>query len=521
MKFARPGVQFAAVGRVLIVLLVVGLLVADSNTRAVNSDGEASAETRFWTGCDPGPYPQSPYPEHHQSEVPRPTGPRSAAFIIDLDSAADHRPLLGSGFNFEHALWSCPQFQGLLQSEILDAFQPALARVDTGLLPAAPPSLPAASLGPSVYSSILSSSPYASSWSFLKRLNRVGLPVVLGVWGGPAQFTLENERLGDLEPRHYDDYVEYVASVVEFLVHDQGVRVWATTVANEPDGGDGNAIPPDGLAYIAHRLAERLAPLGVKLYGPDTSSSASTMQYLPLLLDDPTVAINLAFVGFHEYYATRDVSAVVDYVRARQPELPVIVTEYTSFGFGDLDAGQEANDGVGFMLDVANTVLSHYRDNVDAALYWDAVDYLQPGHEAITRWGILRGPQRDFARRRRYYALVQILRYLQPGTRIMDMRAEDGTSNLGYLAVQTPSGAPAIFLVNQSADPIDVTLQVTGADATKYPRFSVWRTDRERKAERLGRVRFSDGAGTVTLPPRSVTTLFPPGAPMDQTDSGP
>lgn len=67
---------------------------------------------------------------------------------------------------------------------------------------------------------MLSSTPYADSWGFLKWLNRAGVQIVLGVWGGPSRFTTENDRLGALEPNHYDDYIEYVASVVDFLVRD-------------------------------------------------------------------------------------------------------------------------------------------------------------------------------------------------------------------------------------------------------------------------------------------------------------
>jgi O-glycosyl hydrolase len=438
---------------------------------------------------------------------------------VDLDSSRQHPPILGTGFNFEHALWSCPEFRGLFQQDILDPFRPALARVDTGLLPAAPPDVPAAQLGRQVYASVLASAPYSDSWAFLKRLNRAGVRIVLGVWGGPQQFTADGTRLGKLEPSHYDDYVEYVASLIEFLVQERRIQVWATTIANEPDGGDGNQIPPAGLAYIAHQLAERVAPLGVGLYGPDTASGASTMQYLPLLMDDPTVAKSLAFVGFHEYYASPDVARVVDYVRARKPDLPVVVTEYTSFGFGDLDAGQEVNDGVGFTLDIAATLLSHYRSGVDAALYWDAVDYLQPGHEAITRWGLLRGPQRDFAPRRRYYGLLQILPYLQPGTRLLNSVREGDDPDLSYLAVLTPSGAPAVFLVNQGVDEIVLTLDLAGSGVTKFPAFAVRRTDRDHNAEGLGRLRLQDGNGSLTLPPRSLTTLFPVGAAVDPSES--
>src|SRR5262249_34444171 len=156
-------------------------------------------------------------------------------------------------------------------NSLIDPFQPAVVRVDTGLLPAAPDDLDAQQLGPDVYRAMLASPPYAASWDFLRRLNQDHVRIVLGVWGGPAQFTDDGTRLGVLPPEHYDDYVTYVATVVDYLVREQGVDIWAITVANEPDGGDGNQIPPDGFASIAHHLAERLGPQGIKLYAPDTA----------------------------------------------------------------------------------------------------------------------------------------------------------------------------------------------------------------------------------------------------------
>src|SRR5437764_1229353 len=103
---------------------------------------------------------------------------------------------------------------------------------------------------------------------------------------------------------------------------------------------------------------------------------------------------------------------------------------------------------MGFTIDIASTLLSHYRNGIDAALYWDAIDYLQPGHDAITRWGVLRGPGEDFQRRRRYYGLQQILAYLRPGARILSMSAYGGNGLLQSMAARTSEGVPVIFLIN-------------------------------------------------------------------------
>jgi O-glycosyl hydrolase len=501
--------------RAFVLLITLSLIAIDSGTGS-SSDADSGnwTETRFRTGCDPGPLHAPPPPEHLETHFP-PLGTAAtpATLDVNLGTAPDYelnRPIIGTGFNLEHGLWSCPEFRGLFRSQILDPFKPAIARVDSGLLPAAPADLPASSLTPAVYESVLDSAPYAQSWAFFRRLNRAGVKVVLGVWGGPAQFTANGSRLGALLPEHYDDYVEYVSTVVDYLVNRQHIQVWATTIANEPDGGDGNQIPPYGLAYIAHQLAPRLARDGVKLYGPDTSNAANAMQYLPPLLDDPVVADSLAFVAFHQYYAGSDVEPVVDLVRNRMPQLPVVVTEYTSFLYGDLDDGQEANAQNAFALEIAATVMSHYREGVDAAIYWDAVDYLQPGHDAITKWGLLRGPDADFKPRARYYGLLQILPYLQPGARVLQDRLA-GDDDVHSLSIRTPEGAPALFLVNQDFNPVDLSIHLNGADVGNYPEFSVTRTERGRLAEHMGRLRLDSGTGQLTLSPRSITTLFPVG----------
>ena len=380
--------MMAIASRAFVMLVAASLLLVGSSRNTAQLSTVSWAETRFWTGCEPGPFHSPPPPEHRETHYP-PLGTTAEPVDLRVDlgtvSGGQTRPVLGAGFNLEHGLWSCPEFRGLFRSEILDPFKPAIARVDTGLLPAAPADLSASELGPSVYEAVLSSAPYADSWRFFHQLNRAGVKIVLGVWGGPAQFTEDGSRLGVLQPAHYDDYVEYVASVVDFLVRQQHIEIWATTIANEPDGGDGNQIPPAGLVYIAARLAPRVAADGVKLYGPDTASATNALQYLPLLLANPVVARNLAFVGVHHYYASPDVDVLVSFVRARRPDLPVVITEYTSFGFADLDDGQEANAQTGFTLETAATLLAHYRSGVDAALYWDAVDYLQPSHDAVTK----------------------------------------------------------------------------------------------------------------------------------------
>src|SRR5579859_1407581 len=80
--------------RGLLVLLVVGLLLGGSQTGASRVSARALQETRFWTGCDPGPFQPPPPPEHVQTELPAPTLPRAARISVDLNSWSGHRPII-------------------------------------------------------------------------------------------------------------------------------------------------------------------------------------------------------------------------------------------------------------------------------------------------------------------------------------------------------------------------------------------------------------------------------------------
>src|SRR6185312_15421118 len=112
----------------------------------------------------------------------------------------------------------------------------------------------------------------------------------------------------------------------------------------------------------------------------------------------------------------------------------------------------------------------------DAALYWDAVDYLQPGHDAITHWGLLRSPAEDFGRREWYYGLLQILPYLQPGAQVLQTQRQGG-EDLGLLAVRTADDHLALFFVNEQSAPITVDLDLVGSPETPPAWLGITRTD--------------------------------------------
>ncbi|MCC6174565.1 MAG: hypothetical protein IT305_04600 [Chloroflexi bacterium] len=485
-------------------LLAGGLLAPIAFAQFFPEREPTNAEIVF--GCDPGPIE-----ELHRTEPPIPPSPvarpdeptRSAQLTIKTDTPG--HVVAGAGFNMEHTLWSCPPFRRVLGRWILEPFQPEVARVDSGQLPFAPADLSADELNRQVYQSLMDDPKYRPSWAMLRLLNRENVKLLLGVWGGPPQFTDDGTRLGALQPEYTDAYVEYVTSVVDYLVRQQHIQIWTVTVANEPDGGDGTYIPPDLYVEVARKLGPQVAPYGVTLNGPDTASAGNALPYLDELENDPDALQYFGLISTHEYFDENQLSELVDRVGTLSTPLPVYVTEYTSFQFGALDRGEEATNEMGQMLDSLQTYASLMNSGADAALYWDAVDYYQAGHAAITRWGLLRGPEDAFEARDRYYGFLQILPYVQAGSEILQADL-DGGDRLATLVVSGGSQRPGELLIaaiNRGA-PTDLLLNFEGPAPTTLEQYV---TDPDQNYAHTGRVVVRNNTVLVSVPARSVTTL--------------
>ena len=505
-RVPRAGLGRARWPRIVSLLLAVGLLVMSGDRVAAQffPDLEPNQD-EITFGCEPGPvepFVHADPPVMSPPVASRRDTVREASLRVDTTAG---RPTAGHGFNLEHTLWSCPDFRRVFRRSFLTTFQPDIARVDSGQLPFAPESAPASALGPEVYQTLMDDPKYAPGWSMLRLLNRQNVRLMLGVWGGPGQFTDDGTRRGELLPQYVDAYVDYVTAVVDYLVRRQNVTIWSVTVANEPDGGDGTTIPPDRYVEVARKLGPRLAPYGVTLNGPDTASAANALPYLDQLLEEPDLLQYFGAITTHEYFPENSMAELVQRVHATQSGLPVYATEYTSFRFGAMDRGQEATNEIGHMIDSLQVYASLMNAGADAAIYWDGIDYYQAGHAAITRWGLLQGPSEAFAPRTRYYGFSQILPYVQAGSVILPTELS-GPSRLSALAVGGGTRRPgdlAIAALNRSG-PVALSMKL---DGPAPPTFEVWVTDVDRDFEHLGRVSVKDGRVTATVPARSIVTF--------------
>jgi O-glycosyl hydrolase len=329
-------------------------------------------------------------------------------------------------------------------------------------------------------------------------------------WGVPGLLTENGEPTGKLKPEYFDKYAEYYAAAVDYLVKRRGLRIGPASVMNEPDCGDGSHITPRDFPKVARLVGERLAEYGVPLYGPDTCNADSATHYLDALLHDQKALEYFAVIGTHQYAPGGEVAELVREMREGGLTLPLYETEYTTYRYGNLDDGQEAPAEMPYLLEIASVLQSHLTSGADAAIYWDAVDYYWLLHDAISKWGLLRGPQTEppLTPRKHYYGLLQILPYLPAGARIVDSSMR-GPATLLPLVVERPGdGAVSLILVNRGREiNLDVELDHLPASPSSFRHY---RTSRTEDRVDLGDVPVDDGHAQVTIPARSIVTLAAP-----------
>ena len=247
-------------------------------------------------------------------------------------------------------------------------------------------------------------------------------------------------------------------------------------------------------------LGPSLAQYDVKLYGPDTASAANALAVRRSAARGPgratVVRRHRHARVLHRQRASRSLSLTV---HADRSDLPVYVTEYTSFQYGALDRGQEATTR-SVMLDSLQVYASLMNAGADAALYWDAVDYYQAGHAAVTRWGLSRKARRGV---RTEDALLGI----PPDFAVRAGRRRDSAASLN--GPRSPGRAGSWRWLpptrrsdgrgDQRAGPIQLT--ITSTDRRPRSSSTSGSPTPTTKFEHIGRVRVANGTARSRCPP--------------------
>jgi O-glycosyl hydrolase len=341
-------------------------------------------------------------------------------------------------------------------------------------------------------------------------LNRRGIEPMVAPWGAPGLFTEDGSPTGRLRPEYFERYAEYHAAAIDYVVRRRGLRVGPASVMNEPDCGDGSRINATDFARVARLVGERLAPYGVQLYGPDTCTAEAAVRYLDALILDDGALNYFAAIGTHQYSPGGEVAELLREMREAGLDLPLYVTEHTTYCHGNLDDGGEAPSEMAYLLETASVLQSHLTAGADAALYWDAVDYYWTLHHAVSEWGLLRGPlgPSPFDPRKRYYGMLQILPYLPAGARLLDPSLRGPATLLSLIVARPEDDAVSVILINRGRE-VRLTVQF---EHLRRPasNFRLYRTSASEDRADLGDVSVHDDQLEIVVPARSIVTLAAP-----------
>ncbi len=305
----------------------------------------------------------------------------------------------------------------------------------------------------------------------------------------------------NLKPDAFPAFADYLATVAQHYHDAWGVTFETLDPLNEPAshwwrrGGwqegcrfdrpaQDRIVRLTGQALRDHGLATTVA-------APDENSIDDAAESF-LTLSDPARAF-VSLVTTHSYAGDRR-AAVAELARAYGKGL--WMSEY-----GD-------DDPTG--LQMAGRIVADLRGLHPAAwVAWQVADDSRG-------WGLFRSPLRDEQDDRwhvngKYYVMAQFSRYVRPGARLVAVADPQAVA-----ALDARARTLTVVAVNAADVPAERSYDLSRLTTVSSP-AAAWRTSPAERLAPLAPVPVRAAVLTVTLPPRSVTTLVVP----DATYAGP
>lgn len=289
---------------------------------------------------------------------------------------------------------------------------------------------------------------------------------------------------GHLKSAYYSKFANYIQTYVNQYRNAYGLNIKWVSVQNEPD----LATPYASAQYttaemdaVAAKVADAVHGLnqGVLVGAPEGSNRTASNNYMTAF--SAGTRSKLDFVSVHDYGTYADVNHFGK---------PLMATEVSNF--------QSANDPtITDGLKWANLIAADLKRGERAWLYWWAVN---PASSTSGEGLINLGPNGTYTVNKRLYTLGQFSRYLLPGdTRVL---ASSNNADLVSVAGINGTGRAALVIINNSA-----SAQTTTIDGLTFGHLSARRTSATESLTKLTDLTVTNGAVTVSLPAKSVTSF--------------
>jgi O-glycosyl hydrolase len=348
----------------------------------------------------------------------------------------------------------------------------------------------------SYYNQLYATPRFEEAWALLDELNNHGISdgIVLNFMG-PGPSWMGGSVLSTAQE---DEWVEMILSYVYYARFNREITFYRVAPFNEPDWNGLEGITADQfqLTRVLAKMATRLDALGmsdVRLVGPETASaSAGTQQYIPEMLDNPTVMAKVEDFAIHNY-AGNSAGAGALIAGSSYPDRGYWISEQ-SFGNSDLSA--------------IDNLMNHLEDGASATLVFKAYDgqdnHHPPGEDFSLGLLQYHSASQTYTPRQGYHVIKQVHKFVRPG--MFRIAATDSSSSLRIFAFHNPSfGQLTILGRNTSGNAQTVNGSLTSVPGVTG--FQMYYSTNTVPFEQLSDVTVTNGVFAFSAPPNSVFTL--------------
>ncbi len=287
------------------------------------------------------------------------------------------------------------------------------------------------------------------------------------------------------------DWASRLASYVQ-TAKSQGVPLYAVSAENEPDSCGINQTTSYSAAqlatWIGMYLGPAMAPLGVKVMGPETQNGCGFKTYFPAIQSDAAAWSAVNILASHEYGC------------GTLPSEPAIAAAGKEYWETEVDtgtaSGDSPGDGIASALLTASTMHNDLtKANLNAWHYWWLYCSNNSGclYDTGTKvWA------------KRLWAMGNFSRFVRPGWKRVDT---SGTAPSGVLVsayIDPTSNALSIVAINSNTSSKSVSFYIAGPAPCM---LTPYETSASKNLGQGSAVSVSQSRVTVTLSAQSVTTF--------------
>jgi len=319
-------------------------------------------------------------------------------------------------------------------------------------------------------------------WAMIRWLNEHGIQPYLTASGIVPAWMLasDGKTLAD-----YEHFSEMMASLVDWAIHREGLKLSYFGPLNETDIGspEGPGVSPEEYPKVLEILDRQLTLRGLsglKLAVPEQGSFGP--DYIREITRYPSLAERIGVFATHCYadYSPAQFADVCE-AAAVFPNAHLWMGEY-----GDLDQTGEKEWWVAWRM--TSRLLDMLENGYRAALVWDAYDNYHDHDEHWTIYGLLRTGLRAYTPKKRYHAQKQVFRSVRPG--FQRIATAPDSSEVRALAFASPDRTQvAVVGMNTGVRPVNLNLVLEGfSPAMMGGKVVYYRTSESENCHRIAEI---------------------------------